>query len=696
MAKKTTTTQPEPAKAKPEKTAKAKVVTEKSAKEKAPAKPKAAAKKVTKTETVVDHIAQLNNVRRVIPYSRFSDFDIALFQSGKHYKLYEKLGSHVVEHAGVVGTYFAVWAPNAQYVSVIANFNGWDRGSHPLYNRWDGSGIWEGFIPDVGNGEIYKYFINSSTGEDLEKSDPFALRWEVPPLTGSIVADTYYEWNDTKWMTDRHQHNALDKPYSVYEVHLGSWARDYDHPDEFYNYEQLADMLVPYVRDMGFTHVEFMPIMEHPYYPSWGYQVSGYYAASSRYGTPQQLMYLIERFHQEGVGVILDWVPSHFPGDAMALYKFDGTHLYEHEDARKGFHPDWKSYIFNYGRNEVRAFLISNAIFWLDRYHVDGLRVDAVASMLYLDYSRKHGEWEANMFGGNENLEAISFLKEFNEAVYSHFPNVQTIAEESTSFTGVSRPVFLGGLGFGMKWMMGWMHDTLKYFAEDPINRKYHHNQLTFSLIYTFTENFMLPFSHDEVVYGKGAMLRKMPGDEWQQFANLRLVYSYMFTHPGTKLLFMGCEFGQGDEWNYQTALQWHVQEYPNHRGISETVKALNKLYRSEPALYEKAFSPEGFEWIDGGNAHDSVVAYVRKGNNPQNDLLVVLNMTPVTRHDYRIGVPAAGEWREIFNSDNKNYWGSGTENTQPLQTEEVSWHGRSNSINITLPPLAAAVFKMV
>ncbi|HEY9534246.1 MAG TPA: 1,4-alpha-glucan branching protein GlgB, partial [Mucilaginibacter sp.] len=582
---------------------------------------------------MVKHAEQLNDVRRVIPYSRFSDFDIALFQSGKHYKLYEKLGSHVIEHNGVVGTYFAVWAPNAQYVSVIANFNGWDRGSHPLYNRWDGSGIWEGYIPNVGNGEIYKYFINSLTGEDLEKSDPFALRWEVPPLTGSIVADTYYEWADSKWMTSRHEHNALDKPYSVYEVHLGSWARDWDNPDEFYSYEQLADMLVPYVRDMGFTHVEFMPIMEHPYYPSWGYQVSGYYAASSRYGTPQQLMHLIERFHQEGIGVILDWVPSHFPGDAMALYNFDGTHLYEHEDPRKGFHPDWKSYIFNYGRNEVRAFLISNAIFWLDRYHIDGLRVDAVASMLYLDYSRKHGEWEPNRYGGNENLEAISFLKEFNEAVYSHFPNVQTIAEESTSFTGVSRPVFLGGLGFGMKWMMGWMHDTLKYFAEDPINRKYHHNQLTFSLIYAFTENFMLPFSHDEVVYGKGAMLRKMPGDEWQQFANLRLVYSYMFTHPGTKLLFMGCEFGQGEEWNYQTALQWHLTDYPNHKGISETVKALNGLYRSEPALYEKAFSPDGFEWIDGGNAHDSVVAYMRKGNNPENDLLVVLNMTPVTRH---------------------------------------------------------------
>ncbi|HWZ34942.1 MAG TPA: 1,4-alpha-glucan branching protein GlgB [Mucilaginibacter sp.] len=701
MAKKIT--QPESAKTKPEKTVKAKVVKEQAPKEKA-AKEKtpktkaagktAAAKKTVKTEVVIDMVTELNDVRRVIPYSRFTDFDIALFQSGKHYKLYEKLGSHVVELNGVVGTYFAVWAPNAHYVSVIADFNGWDRGSHPLYSRWDGSGIWEGYIPNVGNGEVYKYFINSTTGEDLEKSDPFALRWEVPPRTGSIVADTYHEWKDSSWMANRYQHNALDKPYSVYEVHLGSWARDWDHPDEFYNYEQLADMLVPYVRDMGFTHVEFMPIMEHPFYPSWGYQVSGYFAASSRYGTPQQLMYLIERFHQEGIGVILDWVPSHFPGDAMALYKFDGTHLYEHADTRKGFHPDWKSYIFNYGRNEVRAFLISNAIFWLDRYHIDGLRVDAVASMLYLDYSRNAGEWEPNVFGGNENLEAISFLKEFNEAVYSHFPDVQTIAEESTSFTGVSRPVFAGGLGFGMKWMMGWMHDTLKYFSEDPINRKYHHNVLTFSLIYAFTENFMLPFSHDEVVYGKGSMLRKMPGDEWQQFANLRLCYSYMFTHPGAKLLFMGSEFAQGDEWNFQTSLQWHVLEYPNHKGISEIVKALNHLYRSEPALYEKAFSHDGFEWIDGGNVNDSVVVYMRKGNNPKNDLLVVLNMTPVVREDYRIGVPTGGQWQEIFNSDGINYWGSGVNNNTPVTTEKITWHGRSNSINITLPPLAAIVFK--
>jgi 1,4-alpha-glucan branching enzyme len=700
MAKKTNTPKTEPAEVTPAKTTKAKTAkataTETKVAPKKETKPKAAKPKATvkKSEDQRTDITISEHFKAVIPYSRFSDFDIALFRSGKHYKLYEKLGSHVVELNGVVGTYFAVWAPNAKYVSVIANFNYWDRGTHPLFVRWDGSGIWEGFIPNVGVGEVYKYFINSITGEDLEKSDPFALRWEVPPRTGSIVADTFYEWKDTNWMANRYQHNALDMPYSVYEVHLGSWARSWDNPDEFYDYEQLADMLVPYVKHMGFTHVEFMPIAEHPYYPSWGYQVSGYYAASSRYGTPQQLMHLIERFHQEGIGVIMDWVPSHFPGDAMALYNFDGTHLYEHADERKGFHPDWKSYIFNYGRNEVRAFLISNAIFWLDRYHVDGLRVDAVASMLYLDYSRKAGEWEPNIYGGNENLEAISFLKEFNEACYSHFPDIQTIAEESTSFTGVSRPVFLGGLGFGMKWMMGWMHDTIKYFSEDPINRKYHHNQLTFSLIYAFTENFMLPFSHDEVVYGKGSMLRKMPGDEWQQFANLRLVYGYMFTHPGSKLLFMGAEFGQGDEWNYQSALPWHVLDYPNHKGISETVRALNQLYKTEPALYQKSFVSEGFEWIDGGNANDSVVVYARKGNDPKDDLLIVLNMTPVSRQDYRIGVPAAGNWKEIFNSDNKEFWGSGIINAGTLKSEKVNWHGKDNSINITLSPLAVSVFK--
>jgi len=671
-------------------------------------KSKAASKKATVAADAPKKTAAKSQIEKIInqsptadikavePYSRFTDFDIGLFKSGKHFKLYEKLGSHVLEHKGVVGTYFAVWAPNAQYVAVIGNFNGWNRGSHSLNYRWDASGIWEGWIPNVGNGETYKYYIKSSTGEDLEKSDPFALRWELPPHTASIVADTYYEWDDKQWMADRYQYTALDKPYSVYEMHVGSWARSPESPDEFLSYRQLAEKLVPYVKEMGFTHVEFMPIMEHPYYPSWGYQITGFFAASSRYGTPQDLMYLIEEFHKAGIGVILDWVPSHFPGDAHGLYNFDGTHLYEHADVRKGFHPDWKSYIFNYGRNEIRAFLISNALFWLERYHIDALRVDAVASMLYLDYSRKHGEWEPNVFGGNENLEAISFLKEFNETVYSNFPDVQTIAEESTSFSGVSRPVYTGGLGFGMKWMMGWMHDTLDYFEHDPIHRKYHQNQLTFSMVYAFTENFMLPFSHDEVVYGKGSMLAKMPGDDWQKFANLRLLYSFMYTHPGTKLLFMGGEFGQNGEWSFERSLDWHLLEHNSHQGIKETVKAINHLYKSEPALYEKAFDWTGFEWIDASNMADSVIVYVRKGVDSVNDLIVVLNMTPVPHENYRIGVPAAGEWQEIFNSDQHQYWGSGMINYDPVKTEEKAWHGKHNSMSITTPPLGAAIFKRV
>lgn len=665
---------------------------------KSTAKPKPAANTIANKTAKpgskkLEVLQNTSGLKAVEPYSRFTDFDIDLFKAGKHYKLYEKLGSHVVEHHGVVGTYFAVWAPNAQYVSVIGNFNRWNSGSHSLNYRWDASGIWEGFIPHIGVGETYKYFIKSSGGENLEKSDPFALRWEVPPHTASIVADTYYEWNDREWMANRHQHNALDKPYSVYEMHLGSWARNPESPDDFLNYRQVADKLVSYILEMGFTHVEFMPLMEHPYYPSWGYQITGFFAASSRYGSPQDLMYLVEELHKAGVGVIFDWVPSHFPGDAHALYNFDGTHLYEHADVRKGFHPDWKSYIFNYGRNEVRAFLISNALFWLDRYHIDGLRVDAVASMLYLDYSRNHGEWEPNVFGGNENLEAIEFLKEFNATVYSNFPEVQTIAEESTSFTGVSRPVYSGGLGFGMKWMMGWMHDTLKYFARDPIYRKYHQDQLTFSMVYAFTENFMLPFSHDEVVYGKGSMIGKMPGDDWQRFANLRVLYSLMFTHPGTKLLFMGAEFAQSNEWNFQHSLDWHLLQYESHNGIKETVKALNQLYKTEPALYEKAFDPSGFEWIDAGNHENSILVFARKGTNPANDLVVVLNMTPTPHHNYRIGVPAEGTWHEVFNSDKKEYWGGGVGNFEPLSTEKHKWHGRENSISISIPPLAAVIF---
>ncbi len=629
-------------------------------------------------------------------YSRFSDFDISLFKAGKHYKLFEKLGSHVVDHKGTSGTYFAVWAPNATRVFVEGNFNSWNKASHPMQIRWDESGIWEIFIPGIKSGEVYKYFIQSNSGEHLEKADPFALRWEEPPSTASIVWDTWYEWSDSSWMKSRYDFNSLNKPMSVYEMHFGSWVRSPESPDEFLSYRQMAEKLIPYLLETGFTHVEFLPLMEHPFYPSWGYQITGYFAATSRYGTPQDLMYLIEQLHLSGIGVIMDWVPSHFPGDEHGLYRFDGTHLFEHEDMKKGFHPDWKSFIFNYGRNEIKSFLISNAIFWLDRYHADGLRVDAVASMLYLDYSRKAGEWIPNQNGGRENLEAVSFIKEFNEAVYSHFPDVQTIAEESTAFSGVSRPTFTGGLGFGMKWMMGWMHDTLDYFGKDPVHRKYNHQRITFSTVYAFTENFMLPFSHDEVVHGKGSLLDRMPGDEWQKFANLRLLYFYMFTHPGTKCLFMGCEFAQSAEWNFNQSLDWHLLEYAPHQGIKATITALNKLYRSEPALYEKSFDSEGFEWIEGGDAENSVLVYSRKGNNPVDDLLIVLNMTPVPRKAWRIGLPSEGLWCLILNSDDLQYYGSGLFKEQNVISEEIFWHGKAQSGIMNLPPLAGLVFKMV
>lgn len=628
-------------------------------------------------------------------YSRFTDFDISLFKSGKHYKLYEKLGSHVVSHEGVSGTYFAVWAPNASLVCVEGNFNGWNMASHPMQVRWDASGIWEIFIPGLSNGEVYKYFIRSNSGESLEKADPFALRWEEPPSTASIVWDTWYEWNDATWMKSRHEKNALNKPMSVYEMHFGSWARSLESPDEFLSYRQMAMELIPYLKETGFTHVEFLPLMEHPFYPSWGYQISGYFAATSRYGTPQDLMFLIEQLHENDIGVILDWVPSHFPGDEHGLYRFDGTHLFEHSDMRKGFHPDWKSYIFNYGRNEVKSFLISNAIFWLERYHADGLRVDAVASMLYLDYSRKEGEWIPNEHGGRENLEAISFLREFNEAVYSNFPDVQTIAEESTAFSGVSRPTYQGGLGFGMKWMMGWMHDTLDYFGKDPVHRKYNHDRITFSTVYAFTENFMLPFSHDEVVHGKGSLLNRMPGDEWQKFANLRLLYLYMFTHPGTKCLFMGNEIGQTSEWNFDRSLDWHLLEYAPHLGIKETVTALNALYRSEPALYEKSFESGGFEWIEGGDAENSVLVYARKGNDPADDLLVILNMTPVPRKAWRIGLYAEGKWKVILNSDDLHFYGSGLDIDKLIMSEKIAWHGKTQSGLMYLPPLGGLVLKL-
>ncbi len=627
-------------------------------------------------------------------YSRFSDFDVSLFRGGKHQRLYDKFGSHVVEHNGVTGTYFAVWAPSARYVAVIGGFNGWNKGSHPLNVRWDSSGIWEVFVPHVGRGEVYKYFIVHEGGRELEKGDPYALRWEVPPKTASVVWDTWHEWQDADWMSSRAGKNSLDNPISVYEIHLGSWRRDPGDPTRELSYPEIADALVPYVQELGFTHVEFMPIMQYPYAPSWGYQITGYYAASSRFGTPQEFMQLIERLHQAGIGVYLDWVPSHFPGDAHGLYEFDGTHLYEHPDPRLGYHPDWKSYIFNYTRPEVRSFLLSNALFWLDRFHADGLRVDAVASMLYLDYSRNAGEWVPNIFGGRENLETISLFKELNEAVYQNYPDVQTIAEESTAFPGVSRPVYTGGLGFGMKWMMGWMNDTLKYFGRDPFHRQYHQDNLTFSTVYAYTENFMLPLSHDEVVYGKRSLVEKMPGDEWQRFANLRLLFSYMFTHSGTKLLFMGGEFGQTSEWKFDASLDWHLLEFVPHKGMKACVSALNQLYRHEPALHERNFDASGFEWLDTTDQANSIVCYARHGNNPPDSVIIVLNMTPVPRSQYRVGIPTPGTWTEIFNSDRTEYYGSGVSNPGLLATEATHWHGRAQSLALNIPPLGAIVLK--
>lgn len=626
----------------------------------------------------------------------FEEQDVYLFKEGNHFCLYEKLGAQRLTKDGIEGTHFALWAPNAKEVSVIGNFNNWDKEAHRLFPRWDSSGIWEGFIPGVKKGHRYKYHILSNDNNHrVDKKDPFAFYGEIPPLSGSIVWDLDYEWSDADWMKSRQQHNNFNAPISIYEIHVGSWRQKLNDGDRFLSYRELAPYLVDYLKAMGFTHVEFMPVMEHPFYGSWGYQSVGYFSPSSRFGTPQDFMYLIDQLHQNGIGVILDWVPSHFPTDELGLAYFDGTHLYEHADPRKGFHPDWSSYIFNHGRNEVREFLISSALFWLDKYHVDGLRVDAVASMLYLDYSRKSGEWAPNEQGGRDNLEAISFMKRLNEVVYTHYPSVQMIAEESSSWSMVSRPVYNGGLGFGMKWNMGWMHDTLEYFHKDPVHRKYHHNDLTFSMLYAFRENFILALSHDEVVHGKGSLLAKMPCDDWQKFANLRLLYGYMFSHPGKKLLFMGGEFGQWNEWYHETSLDWHLLQYSLHQGVQNLVKDLNFLYKNEAALHELDFSEAGFEWIDCSDWQQGIVSFIRKGKSTDEKIVVVCNLTPAVRHDYHIGVPQRGFWKEILNTDSSFYGGSNLGNRGGLEAEPFPFHGRPFSLKLTLPSLCAVYFKL-
>ena len=631
-------------------------------------------------------------MEKVLPHSLFTDHDIYLFREGKHYKLYDKFGSHNAEVNGEKGVYFAVWAPFAKKVSVIGDFNNWNPETHHLFPRWDSSGIWEGFIPHLKWGDIYKYGIRSNKDILLEKGDPFALSWEQNVQASSVISTTWYEWSDENWLAERWKSNSLDAPISVYEMHLASWMRGVDDPERFFNYREIAERVVPYLKEMNFTHVEFMPVMEYPYDPSWGYQVTGFFAATSRFGSPQDLMFLINELHQNNIGVILDWVPSHFPGDANGLHYFDGTFLYEHEDPRKGFHPDWKSYIFNYGRPEVKSFLISNAMFWLDRYHADGLRVDAVTSMLHLDYSRNEGEWEPNIEGGNVNLEAKLFLQEFNTAVYKEFPDIMTIAEESSDFPMLTKPVHDGGIGFGMKWMMGWMHDTLKYFKEDPIGRKYLHNKITFASMYVYNENYMMPLSHDEVVHGKSSLIYKMPGDEWQKFANLRALYTYMFTHPGAKLLFMGDEFAQTNEWNFKVSLDWHLLEYPIHKGLQNFVKDLNTLYRTQTSLYENQFKRTGFEWVEANDSDNSIFIYLRKGSSEDDVLMIVLNLTPRV-FEYKIGVNEGTNWEVILNSDDEKYGGSGVK-AEIVDEEDDEWMFRPNAIILNLPALSGVVLK--
>jgi len=625
-----------------------------------------------------------------------SDFDLHLIGEGTHYLNYEKLGAHVREVAGVRGVHFGVWAPNARRVSVVGDFNRWDGRVHPMRRRGS-SGVWELFLPDLEEGLVYKFEIRPNSSDvPLLKADPYSFSAELRPKSGSIVANIdRYTWGDAAWMTARGHRNWLEAPISIYEVHPGSWRRVAEEGNRWLTYRELADRLVPYVKQMGYTHIELLPVMEHPFDGSWGYQTVGYYAVTSRYGSPTDFMYLVDRCHQEGLGVIFDWTPAHFPRDAHGLEWFDGTHLYEHADPRQGAHPDWGTLVFNYGRNEVQNFLLSNALFWLDKYHLDGLRMDAVASMLYLDYSRKPGEWIPNEYGGRENLAAIAFLKRLNEVIHGRHPGVLTIAEESTAWPAVSRPTYLGGLGFSLKWNMGWMNDTLKYMELDPVFRKYHHNGVTFSMLYAFTENFILPLSHDEVVHEKNSLLHKMPGDMWQQFANLRLLYGYLYGHAGKKLLFMGGEFGQRAEWNYDTSLEWHLLEFESHRGLQRLVADLNRLYTAEPPLHEVDFDWRGFEWLDCNDADSSVLSFVRRAKDAEDFLVVVANFTPVVRENYRVGVPGAGFYREVMNTDAAVYGGSNVGNLGGVEAEPVPWLGHSYSLNLRLPPLGALFLKL-
>lgn len=625
-----------------------------------------------------------------LSFSLFTDYDIDLFKKGRHYRLYEKMGSRVVEVNGYSGVYFAVWAPNAKRVSVVGDFNDWKSVIHELKYRWDDSGIWEGFIPNVGLGNVYKYEIETHKGEIFLKADPFGNIAEIPPQTASVVSTTWYEWNDHDWMNNQQERNSFTAPLSVYEVHLPSWKQD---QNGNVNYKEIARDLIQYVKETGFTHVEFMPVMSYPYEPSWGYQVTGYFAVNSRLGSPHELMYLIEELHKNDIGVIMDWVPAHFPSDAAGLYWFDGSFLYEHEDERLGYHPEWNTRIFNYGRNEVRSFLISNAFFWLDRYHIDGLRVDAVTSMLYLDYARKEGEWMVNKDGGNINLEALDFLKEFNAAVDKHYPAVRTIAEESTSFPKLTHAVTHGGVGFDMKWMMGWMHDTLRYFKQDFINRHKSHHDITFSISYAFDEKYVLPLSHDEVVHGKSPMLYKMFGDEWQKHANLRALYLWMYTHPGAKLLFMGDEFAQTSEWNFSKSLDWQLLEYDAHRMMKDFVTELNHIYRGEKALYELSYVQEGMEWLHADDSKNSVYVYLRKGKRPEDQMLVILNLSSVPYKKFRIALPEKSEWEPRLNSDDKKYWGSGFA-IKGFRAKETAHYGKKYSADIDLPPLCGLIFK--